>query len=279
MAKSIFKRGYEASREEQERQKEAKKVAGKKLWDFYLKDDKDEADLRFLTEEPVNFLQHQLKVGGNKYEQFTCTGEGCELCADGDKPQFKGAYLVVDHREFEYTKDGKKQTGRDQVRMFIQGMKVVSQLDRLSNKYGITNRDLTMIRLGTGTGTTYTLERGDEDKLSSKQIKAFLPEQLRESFDGTTDSLYAIVEEQLLMRTKGYTFEEDADDDDDEDDNDGRNGLISEDDEEEEVKPKKKLGASKKKPMFKKAQNSVKPKSGAKSLLKKKSNEEELPFN
>lgn len=268
----LFKRGYEASRAEKERQDKARENAGKKLWRFFLSDDGDEADLRFLTEEPVNFYEHNLKKGDNRFEQYTCTGDDCPFCEDGDRPTYKGAYLVVDRREFEYTDaNGKKQKGKNQVRLFVQGMKVVSQLDRISDKYGLSNRDVTIVRLGKGTQTTYTIERGEEEKLTTKEIKNLLPEKLREEYDGTMDSLMSIVEEQLLMMTKDYTPEdEDENEDDVEDTKRGRLINVDDDEEEEDEAPKRKLSASggKKKAMFKKAQNSVKPR--AKTLLKSK---------
>lgn len=272
---TMFKRGYEASRAEKQRQDEAREAMGKKLWRFFLKDDGDEADLRFLTEEPVNFFEHTLKgskSGKEVFETYTCTGENCPFCEDGDKPTYKGAYLVIDHREFEYKdQKGKKQTGKDQIRLFVQGMKVVSQLDRISDKYGLSNRDVTFIRLGSGTQTTYTIERGDEEKLSSKEIKGLLPEKLREEYDGTMDSLYDIIEEQLVMNTKDY--EPDSDDDEDGED-DERAGVIGADDDEDE-EPKSRLKSKKSsstgggtKKLFKKPQNSVKPR--AKAILKSK---------
>lgn len=271
MGKKIFARGYSASRAEKERQDKVRENMGKKLWRFFLSDDGDEADVRFLTEEPVNFYEHNVKRGDNKFEQYTCTGDDCELCDDGDRPTYKGAYLIVDRREYEYTdKDGKKQKGKNQVRLFVQGMKVVSQLDRISEKYGLSNRDVTIVRLGKGTQTTYTIERGDEEKMTEKEIRQLLPEKLRDSYDGTVDSLMSIVEEQLLMNTKDYT-PDNEDSDDDEYEDDGRRNLIGVDDDEEEEKPapKRKLTAGgKKKSMFKKPQNSVKPR--AKTLLKAK---------
>ena len=267
MGKKLFARGYEASRAEKERQDKARENAGKKLWKFFLKDDGDEADLRFLTEEPVNFYEHNLKRG-DKYEQYTCTGEDCPFCDDGDRPTYKGAYLVVDRREYKYKdKDGKEKKGKDQVRLFIQGMKVVSQLDRISEKYGLSNRDVTIVRLGKGTQTTYTVERGEEEKLTKKEIEQLLPEKLREEYDGTMESLYNIIEEQLLMYTKDYEPDEDDDEDEDvEEDTSRRDKLIGYDDDEDEEEPPKRKLSSGKKSVFKKAQNSVKPR--AKTLLK-----------
>lgn len=272
----LFKRGYEASRAEKERQDKARENAGKKLWRFFLSDDGDEADLRFLTEEPVNFYEHNLKKGDNKFEQYTCTGDDCPFCEDGDRPTYKGAYLVVDRREYEYTdQNGKKQKGKNQIRLFVQGMKVVSQLDRISDKYGLSNRDVTIVRLGKGTQTTYTIERGEEEKLSTKEIKNLLPEKLRDLYDGTMDSLMSIVEEQLLMNTKDYNPDDDEDDDEDDYEEDSRKKLIGvddedEDDDEEEEAPKRKLSSKSssggKKRLFKNAQNSTKPR--AKTLLR-----------
>ena len=270
MGSKMFVRGYEASRAEKERQDKARENNGKKLWKFFLSEDGDEADLRFLTEEPINFYEHNIQTGNKKFTQYTCTQDDCPLCAERDRPTYKGAYLVVDHREYEYTdKNNKKQKGKDQVRLFIQGMRVVSQLDRISEKYGLSNRDVTLIRLGSGSQTSYTVERGDEEKLTKREIEALLPEKLRDEYDGTMDSLYSIVEDQLRMLAKDYV----AEDEDDEDEDDGREGVINvDDDEDEEETPKKKSlkkkSSSGKKSLFKKPQNSVKK--SAKALLKNK---------
>lgn len=258
---SLFKKGFEASREEKARQDEARESAGKKLWRFFMTAPEKgktstEAEVRFLTEEPINFYEHTIQGNRNgkvAYDNYTCTGANCPFCADGDRPTYKGAFLVVDRREYEYKdKDGNSKSGKDQVRLFVQGMRVVSQLDRISDKYGLSNRDVTLVRLGKGTETTYTVEKGDKDELTSKEIENLLPEKLRDDYDGTAESLYNIVEEQLMMNTKDYV--QDEDEDEDEEDNDAVIGV-----EDEEEKPKKKLGKSKN--MFKsRAENSVKPK-------------------
>lgn len=277
MAK-LFARGYESSRAEKERQDKARENMGKRLWKFFLKDDGEEADVHFLTEEPVNFYEHNIKTGDNKFDQYTCTKEDCPDCADGDRATFKSAYLIVDHREYEYTdKDGKKHKGKDQVRLFVQGMKVASQLDRISTRYGLSNRDVTIIRLGKGTQTTYTVEKGDECKYTEKQIRDLLPEKLRDMYDGTQNSLMDIVEEQLLMHTRNY--QPDEEDGDEEESDDGRDKLIGMGDSDDELpfkedkKPKLTAGGGvKKKSLFKKPQDSRKPQpvSRAKQLLKRR---------
>ena len=94
------------------------------------------------------------------------------------------------------------------------------------------------------------IERTDEvSKLTAKQIENWLPEKLREDFDGSVDSLYKIVEDQLKMyipSAGASNSNDDDDDDDDDDDNEeeyrGRKNLVSYDDdedEEEDERPKK----------------------------------------
>lgn len=273
MGKSMFARGYVASRAEKERQDKARENMGKKLFKFFLRDDGEEADIRFLTEEPVNFWEHNIKAG-DRFEQYACTNESgfCPFCDNGDKPTYKGAYLIIDHREYEYTdrETNKKKKGSDQVRLFVQGMKVVSQLDRISERYGLSNRDVTIVRLGKGTQTTYTIERGEEEKLTTKEVKNLLPDKLRDSYDGSMDSLMDIVEEQLMMMTKDYVPEDDNDDEEEGYDDSVRSRIISSDTDEEEDKPRKLIsaGSNKKKSLFRKAQDSRKPR--AKELLRNK---------
>ena len=264
---NLFKRGYETTREEKKRLDKIKENSGKKLYPFFLSKDGEEAEVRFLTEEPVNCYVHSVKESNGKFSNYVCTSDDCPLCADGDRPTYKGVYLIVDKREVEYEdSNGKTQTRKNQVRLYMQGMKVVSQLDRISSKYGLSNRNVNIVRLGTGTSTTYTIEKGDEEKLSVKEIEELLPDKLRDQYDGTMDSLMSIVEEQLMMMTKDYSFEDSTDDDTDdvEEDTPSRSKIVNiedEDDEDEEEKPVKKSAK-----MFKRAQNSVKPR--AKNILK-----------
>lgn len=269
----MFKKGYSAVREEKQRQDENREKAGKNLWRFFLTGDGDEADVRFLTEEPVTFQEHTVKGmrGGKEvYDTHVCVGDGCSLCASGDKPTFKGAYLIWDMRPYEYTdKDGKKKEGKGQLRLYVQGARVLSQLDRLSSRYGLTDRVITIVRLGKGTSTTYTIEKGDKvGKLSTAEIKNMLPEKLREMYNGTMESLYSIIEEILSASIT------DAPDDDDEDDDDeeytSRSNLVGVDDddedEEDEEPVKKSSKPSVKKPMFK----SKKPRENSVKALYKK---------
>lgn len=223
-----FKRGYKPLAEEAKRQEARRASYKERLYEFFLKEDGDEADVRFLLEEPCNIRVHQVqrKAANQKtyYETVICSeDDNCPYCEMGDNPSVKGATLVIDRRPFEYTdENGKKKKGKNQVKLFTQGIKVMGQLDRISDKYGLTTRDVTIIRMGTGTSTSYTIERGDEEPISKKEIKNALPDWCRDQYDGTEESLYDILEAQLekLMAKTDEDYDVDLDeygDDEDED--------------------------------------------------------------
>lgn len=243
----LFKKGYTAVREEKKRQDENRAKMGKQLWRFFLSGDGDEATVRFLTEEPINFYEHTVKSmrnGKEHYENVICTKDigGCPLCDGGDRPSFKGAFLIYDKRPYEYTdKDNKKKKGQGQVRLYIQGARVLSQLDRLSERYGLTNRDYIISRTGSGTSTTYMFDRTDDiGKLTEAEITNMLPEKLREMYNGTEESLYAIVQNQLEMLVNGGSDDDDEEDYEEEDKTTSRRSKlvsIDDDDDEDEDEP------------------------------------------
>ena len=259
----LFKRGYEAAREEKKRQDERREQLGKRLFRFFLKDDGDEARVRFLTEEPVNFEEHNVKsVKGGKeiYNNVLCSDKNCPYCADGDKPQFKGAFLIFDYTPFEVKdeKTGKKKKVKGSVKLYVAGSKVLAQLDRLSNKYGLTDRDYDISRSGKGTSTSYIIERGDVSEIDEDDIKKMLPDKLKDEYDGTDESLYKIVEEQLEMYLPSGSSKsnDDDDDEDDEEEYESRKNLVSYDDDEEEDEDEEE--APRRKPVSKAKKPSVK---------------------
>ena len=241
---ALFKKGYEAARQEKKRQEEVREQMGKRLFRFFLSGDGAEAKVRFLTEEPINFNEHTVKVykgGKERYDTFLCTGdESCPYCAEENKASFKGAFLIWDYTEFEVKdSNGKKKKVNGSLKLYVAGTRVLSQLDRLSNRYGLTERDYYISRTGTGTDTSYMIERTDDVvPLTKAKITNMLPEKLRDSFDGSPDSLYSIVEEQLKMYLPNYS----ADEDDDEESShkssreeySGRKNLVSYDDDSED---------------------------------------------
>lgn len=253
----MFKRGFKAVNEEKQRQEE-QKSRGTGLFRFFLTRDKDEADVTFLTEQPVNYYEHTIKKfvnGKERYDSIPCKGEGCKHCADGDRPSFKSAWLIIDHREVSYTdKDGNRKTSQDNLRLLVYGTKVASQLDRKSERYGLMGRMYTIVRLGTGTSTTYTFEHGDKYTLTQQEIESVMPDYIKAQYDGTTDSLYNIIESEIekLLGEDSPSKEETTSSVDE--------TIVSTD---EEPKPVRR-GL----PSRRKAENSEKPRS-IKALLKK----------
>lgn len=231
---SLFKRGFSEVKKEEKRREEAKKQMGG-LFRFYLSE--GEALVTFLTEEPISFYEHTLKGkrnGKDFYDNVPCSGADCPHCADGDRPSFKSAWLMIDHRPYEYTdKDGKKKKKKATLKLYVVGTKIAGVLQRKANRYGLTKFQYIIERIGKDTNTTYTLENGDKVRLKEDAIRKLMTDELNEIYDGTMDSLYEIVEheiERLIPKDVAV-----GDDDDDyEDDDDYDKNMISYDDDEDE---------------------------------------------
>lgn len=235
MSRKLFNTGYSAVKEEKERQERNRERVKGKLWDFYLSDDGDEAQVRFLTEEPVNYYAHSVPEKGGRYQEHICTqDDDCEYCNEGDKPQFKSAYLIWDNREYETTNEkGKKVKKSGCLRLYTQGTKVTSQLARISSKSGITVKDLNIVRSGKGTQTSYMFENDFErEPLTADEVRemlAVLPEEQQDMYKGDVKkgnkSLLDVVMAQLEMRMDDYDedklpFNEDEDYDESDGDED-----------------------------------------------------------
>ena len=201
MKKELFKKGFKAVAEETERREKAKEAKKGKLFRFFLKKDEEDIPIRFLTEEPICFWEHTVKEG-TQFSTIPCTGDDCDLCADGNKPRYVSAWLIVDRREGKYKdKDGNEKTYKDRIKLLVRGMKDASILERLSKKYGLTNREYTVTRTGEGTSTTWNFDRGDNDKLTPKQLEAILA-QLPEKLSGMS------LEDIVIAQIVGYEDDE-----------------------------------------------------------------------
>lgn len=197
----IFGSGFKEVEREAKRQEERKASLGKALFRLFIPAGDDSgAEIRFLHNEPITFNEHTLKRQ-DKYVNRLCTKEDCPLCKEGDRPFFKGAYLVWDMRPYEYTdKDGKKVKGKGALRLYVAGARVLLQLKQHAKKNPLTDYTYTLYRTGKGTDTSYFFQREDRvSEFTEEEITNMLPEKLREDYDGTEDSLYHIIEEQLKM--------------------------------------------------------------------------------
>lgn len=247
-----IKRGFKAVKQEEKRREEERKNRQGKLWRVFFPknaDDDFEIPIRFLTDEPICYYEHTKNVAG-KWQNYLCVGEGCPHCADGDKPRFVGAFLVIDRTEFEYdekddkgNKTGKKIQGKDRLKLLVRGQTDLASLDRLNSKYGLLDRDWAVYKTGSGTSTKWNFDRGDVDEWTEEELQNILPEKYRGR------DFYDILEEQI---TGESLDESDSEDDitDEEVEKKVTSGVQSLDDEDEEDAPKKarssKKGATKK---------------------------------
>ena len=260
---SVFRgRGFKAHQEEQQRREKEKEKRKGRVWRFFLQDGEEDVPIRFLTEEPILFYEHTIKTPDGKYDNVTCMGDDCEYCERGNRPSYKGAWLVVDGREIEVEekKDGKP-TGKtkiikDRVKLYVRGSTDIAKLDRLSRKWGLTTRPWFANKTGSGTSTSYELDSGEPSELTVKEIQQLLSqlkEEVSNHYDGTMESLYDIVEYYIFDDVQlGNSSEKSSsnvsDDEDDGEAMDLDEGVQSIDDEEES---KKTLAKKKKKKIFK----------------------------
>lgn len=178
----MFKRGFNAMNEEEERRKKAAEAKRGKLWRYFLKEGDEDVPVLFLTSDPICFWEHTVQEGG-RYNNVPCIGEGCPHCAT-KKPSYVGAWLVVDRREYTYKdQNQKEQTGKDRIKLLVRGTTTGAQLQRLDKKYGLLDYEWFVTRTGTGTNTVWNFDRGDNLELTDKQIqqlRAQLPEKYRD---------------------------------------------------------------------------------------------------
>lgn len=233
---NLFKRGFDAVKEEEKRREEYQKnKAG--IYRLYVKE--GDAPIVFLTEEPVNFYEHNVKNtrnGKTYFDSVMCTGDKCPLCDTGDRPSFKSAWLVLDLRPYEYEDNGKKKTIERQLKLYVVGTKTAGIIQRKSQRYGLAGIKYYLERIGKDTNTTYNLEKDGRYKISEEEIEELLSKEYKEMYDGSEDSLMDIIEAEISKTaSKGKEFTHDIDDEVEDDDD----AILGVDDEDETPKHKK----------------------------------------
>jgi len=262
---SIFKVGYAVAREESKKAEARRAEFGKKIYEFFLTDDGDEAEVVFLNEEPLNCYTHNRisRRGGKEYfDTVVCSqDEDCPDCNEGERSTYKGAYLIVDLRPYEYTDDrGRKQTKEHSIKFYLPGNRIVTQLDRISTKYQLAGSVMNIVRHGKGTKTTYIVERTNEEYVfNKKELEALMTDEVKKLYDGSEDSVYSIIEQQLEIRLstagEGETEKDDVE-------KDGRSGIVKRGtkrngrdvENSDDTEPQKSAGVRKKKSLFKSRQ-------------------------
>ena len=178
---SWFKSGYTAV-EEHDKEAKARQEAfanGGAFTPTVLFEENQSRTLRFLMEEPVTFKEHYLpNVKGRR--NFTCMdgmenelGERmeCPFCATGNKPSFRGAYLVIDRSEDTFQSNGQTRTAKNQIKLFKQGISTLKVLEQTNKKRRLTEWDIEITRTGSGTDSRYTPIPEEKFELSAEDAK------------------------------------------------------------------------------------------------------------
>lgn len=210
----LFSRGYEESRAENARIEKQRETFGKRLGRLFLTRDGDEIEgLMFLNAEPISAWEHAIpsfKNGKQTFERVLCpcgnpsgnaNRSACPHCMSGAKPSQVGAFLVIDPRPYSYTSksSGKEVHGKGQIRLYVPGVKVLNQLDRLNSKYRLTDYQWTMCRFGSGTQTSYSFQREGKASYTLNEVIQLLPEALREGFKLDEGYVLDFIEKQMMM--------------------------------------------------------------------------------
>lgn len=279
----IFKSGFNSVKAEAKRQEEVKASMGKQLYRLFLKaNDTEGAVIRFLNKEPVTFNEHSIQAG-KRWISKLCIGENCPYCAKDNRASYKGAFLVWDYRKYE-DKDGKKKESG--LRLYVAGIKVLTQLMRLAErngkKVGDKSRNDGLLRYtyqldrdGTGTSTSYTLTKDEPcDILTAEEIFSMLPEKIREDYDNIDESNVSDILEDIIMEQLKMTLGNNSDGEDEDDELPFKED--EDDDEFVDVEEEEEIPVKKKSPL---KSNKSSVKSSLKSKLqKKKILDEDIPF-
>lgn len=159
---SIFGKGFESVREEQERK--AQKSYGGKVWDYFLKPN-EEAPIRFLTTEPLSFHTHSIQEG-NRFKTVVCSGNDCPLCAQGERRGYKSSFLILDLRSGSYrNKQGDMVEFGPQVRVWTTGAGVAT-VEKLAQR-GRINKPILSSRVGEKASTQYLFDASDKEEIKS----------------------------------------------------------------------------------------------------------------
>ena len=210
------------SYKQMEKQKEIMKAEyeskKKLLGEFYLTEKDSEAEITFLTEEPIQFYGYRAPQGKG-YMCVPVDKKDNPLDSLGN-PTYFGAYLVFDHRSYESKAGGKTKTVDGSVRMYIVGVTVMSLLESKHKRYGLEMQKYTVERTGSGKAVSFSFEHEGDSELTIKKLKKYMPESIAEQYDGDVESLYDIIKEQLEMRHEIYMENPSSEKDEDDDEGD-----------------------------------------------------------
>lgn len=169
-------KGYKSVRKNAERIKKQQELGKSKLYRWFIKDG-ETAIVRFITGEPITFMEHTYfnEGSGSPVQNYTCSRESgeCPHCDKGNKPVFKGAYIIIDRRKYKI-KNGPNagKTVKNTLKLLICGQTMLAQLEHHHNKYDLTSRDFEVTRTGSGKSSSYSWDRQEKAPLSKEDKRA-----------------------------------------------------------------------------------------------------------
>lgn len=201
MVKSLVRKGYEAVKENSQRQKERLSRFQGRLRRTWIPNGGTKRFI-FLNEEPLTWREHRVKLPGSRFtEMITCTGDGCHLCAIADGKaisysQFVGGYIVIDTEPYVIQSGPNKgKTIENGVYLYVEGQMALSQLDKMSEKFGLTK---------------YIWECSKENKtrtyIPDKKLKKLSPEQKKAVADVLKEAGVKNVDALILKQVEMQTY-------------------------------------------------------------------------
>lgn len=184
---SWFSEGYDLVDQEAKRLEE---MMNRSFIPIFKLKDQEDAKIIFLTDTPLTFYEHY--VGNRRNGRtFTCPQDGnCPICDMGNKPSFRGAYLVLDTRYEKFTRsNGEVVEQQHTIKVMKHGIKTLKQIKMLKEKRGLFKYGWEVTRTGEETDTSYSFLPVDlkelvdlvGDKMPTKEDVAKAKETLMES--------------------------------------------------------------------------------------------------
>lgn len=150
---SWFQEGYEAV---DQKAREIEERMNRTFMPRFQMEDGEEAHIIFLTTQPINIYEHFVSVRGGK-RTITCPQVDCPICAIGNRPQFKGVYLILDTRTDKWKdRNGEEHEEKNRVKMAKFGITVLKQLQKQHQKRGLHKYAWEVTRTGKEQNTSYS---------------------------------------------------------------------------------------------------------------------------
>ena len=163
--------------------------------DFYLKEDRESAIIQFLDDEPYCIDAHTVQIG-KRPVILTCqmeTQRHCLMCREGLKKHFKAVFKILDYRGNWDSEKEKYKFDEPVERMLLENSYLADQIKAFTDKKkkNLTELVVEITRVGTGTKTSYQLDRAEEDG------DFLVPKKFKSKYGPTKECMKPLTDEEL----------------------------------------------------------------------------------